>query len=391
MSGFNTIIGFTMSFLVIMGLFVTAYFTFMTQIATQENLFRENVDQTVNTLREEFDVEGIYLNSGRVQLDISNLGTDDLGFKNSYGECFEYFVSGNYITDDNVMVKNDESLGGNFHFIDSGKSALVYLFYNSIVPGSEDVRLVSCLGNYKDFKLEPDTVNWFDDDFYMRENLNVVSDVVDRVDEEISYSLTSADYNFSFFENPKFSYICPIRNFEILNLPFDDFKQNLKDYSMLDNSVVLGNSGSLESEDPAIGGGVILKGMNFDAGDFLKVNNLEFDDLDHTVSFWFKSNFTLDSSSVKRTFFNVGNEYFIGHNFLGSGEFGFYRYNGASLTFDMTSLTSTFNPNKWYNIIIVLDNSDTHKLFVNGVLEDSTTSSLSSNANTGLTFGVIEG
>lgn len=391
MSGFSSVIGFTMTFFVIMGLFVGAFFTFATQIATQEDLFKTNVDKTVNTLREEFKIENIFLNSGRVQLDILNLATDKLNFRNSYGECFEYFVAGNYITDNNVDVKTDEHLGGNFYFIDSGKNALVYLFYNSLVPGSEAVRLVSCLGNYRDFKLESDNVNWYDNDYYMRENLNTGSSGIDRENQVISYSLTSSDYNVSFFENQKFTYFCPIRNFETLNLPLDDFKQNMKDYSLLDHPVMLGNSGSLETEDPEESGGVVLKGLNFEGGDFLRVNNLEFDNSKSTISFWFKSNFTLDSSSVRRTFFNVGNEYYVGHNYLGNGEIGFFRYNGASRTFEFGSLTRSFKSNTWYNVVVVIDNSNLHKLFINGVLETSSGTNLASNSNSGLTFGVIEG
>jgi hypothetical protein len=377
--------------MVIMAMFISVYYIFIANVATQEDLFRDNTDQTVQTLREEFEFNNMFLNSGRVVLDIENLGKDDLKFKSGYSECFEYFIGETYVTDNNLDLKTGENLGGNYFFIPSGDNALVYLFYNSVVPGSETIRLVSCLGNVKETVVLDENINWFDNEYLARERLSLGVSGSDRIDEDISYSLTSADYNTSFFENTALSYFCPIVNFEILNLPLDDFSQNIKDYSINDESVTLGNDASSEGIDPVEGGGVILKGLDFTAGDFIYSNNFEFDDLSSTISFWFKSNFTLDSSSVRRTFFNVGNEYFVGHNYLNTGEIGFYRYNGATRTFEISSVLRTFDAGEWYNIIIVLDNSDSHKLFINGQLDTFSGSNLNGNSNSGLTVGLIEG
>jgi hypothetical protein len=390
-SGFSGIIGFIFTFMVIMAMFISVYYIFIANVATQEDLFRDNTDQTVQTLREEFDISNMFLNSGRIVLDIDNLGKDELKFKSGYSECFEYFIGETYVTDNNIDLKTGENLGGNYYFIPSGDNALVYLFYNSIIAGSETVRLVSCLGNVRETVVLDENINWFDNDYLSRERLSLGLSGVDRENEVISHSLTSANYNTTFFENSALSYSCPVSNFEILNLPLDDFSQNLKDYSIKDETVTLGNDGSIEAVDPSLGGGVILKGLDFTTGDFAHVNNFEFDDGKSTISFWFKSNFTLDSSSVKRTFFNVGNEYFVGHNYNGDGEIGFYRYNGAAKTFEITSLIRTFGAGEWYNIIIVLDNSNLHKLFINGVLDTSSGSNLNGNTNSGLTVGLIEG
>jgi hypothetical protein len=390
-SGFSSVIGFVFTFVVLMSSFVGVYYIFISNVTTQEDLFRDNVDKTVHTLREEFGINNVYLNSGRIVLDIENLGKDDLKFKSGSSECFEYFIGDIYVTDNNIDLKTTKNLGGNYFFIPSGDDALLYLFYNSVVPGSETIRVISCLGNIKERIILDENINWFDNDYLSRERLSTGSNIFDREDESISYSLTSGDYNTTFFENGALSYFCPIRNFEILNLPFDDFNQNLKDYSIVDETVTLGNTASIESIDPAEAGGVILKGLNFDSGDFLKINNFEFSDAKYTISFWFKTNFTLNSSSIKRTFFNVGNEYFVGHNFGGNGEVGFYRYTGGLDTFELESLTKTFNSGEWYSVIIVIDDSDLHKLFINGVLETSDSSNINGNDNFGLTVGLIEG
>lgn len=391
-AGFEGIVGFLFTFMVLMSLFVGSFYLFVGQLNTQEKLFKENVDQTVQTLREEFDVENVFLDSGRINFNLENLGKDDLKFKFGGRECFEYFIGQNYVLDDNVDLKISDNLGGDFYFIGSGDFASTYLFYNSLSPSDEVVKLVSCLGNFKELNVRADEINWFDGSFNSREELVIGSDVVDRENLVVSHDLDGVnDYNGSDYLNGELSYFCPIRNFEVLNLPFDDYRQNLKDFSIKESTVTLGSLGSIEDSDPAENGGIILRGLDFNSSQFLRVNSFELDNNPHTISFWFKSNFTLNSSSPIRTFFNVSSDYVIGHNYLGTGEIGFYSLDGSGgRLFELVSSTREFVSNRWYNVIVVLDNSNLHKIYINGVLESSSSSSFIGGLSSGLVVGAVQ-
>ena len=61
-----------------MTVFIGIYFVFISQIATTKDLFDDNLDKTVKNLREEYDVQNIYLSSGRIELNIKNLGKENL-------------------------------------------------------------------------------------------------------------------------------------------------------------------------------------------------------------------------------------------------------------------------------------------------------------------------
>jgi len=354
-----------------MALFIGGYYMFIAHIANQEDLFRENVDKTVHNLREDFDINNIYLDSGRVELDILNRGMENFYFNNGGGNCMDFFLDDNFLNSSNFDINVPNYLGNNFNFIESDKKALMYLFYDSLVPRNDYVKLISCFGNLKEFKVDENVINWFDNDYFLREKLNLGSLGVDRENAVISYNLEEADYNVTFFENMKMSYFCPIRNFEILNLPFDKFEQNLDDFSILDNSVFLGSTIFDDNEDPVSSEGVILNGFEFENGDFLDVSLFEFSGGDSTISFWFKSEIDLNSSVFSTVFVNISDEYFIGYNFIGNGEVGLYKYAGAARVNELVSTTVNFKAGEWNNLIFVINNDLDSKFFLNGQFESS--------------------
>jgi hypothetical protein len=392
MSGFSGIIGFVFTFIVLMAVFISIHFVFISQIATTQDLFGDNLDKTVKTLREDYSVDNIYLSSGRLQLNIKNYGKENFYYGYGGEACFDYFIDSEFKSKKNVEFKPNFSLIGNYYFIESGDSGLIFMGYNSMIFGLETVKLISCNGNEFEFVVDSLVLDWIDNDYSFRTNLTTDVDVIDRENYIIDYTLTSSEYNNTYYDNLEYVVFCAAANFELLNLPFDNFSLTSKDYGLKNYDVVSGDVIFDDDADPTVSNGIILKGMNFDVGDKISISNFDFvNESAKTISFWFKSDSELTSIDPKKDLFKFGNEYYIGFNHQNSGKIGFYRYNSSDdITFNLKSSNSIWDADTWYNIIIVLDSSTTHKMFLNGELENSFSTTLVGDSTLGLVVGNIE-
>ena len=392
MSGFSGIIGFVFTFIVLMTVFIGIYFVFISQISITQDMFNDNVDKTVKNFREDYSIEEIYLESGRLNLDIKNFGKENFYYGYGGSSCFDFFIANDFVSRDNVEFKPDFNLNGNYYFIEPGKSGIMFMDYNSMSFGLEAVKLISCNGNEFEFVVDSLKLDWMDSNYNYRAEILSGVDVVDRENEVISYSFTSTDYNSSYYENLDFSVVCDVSNFELLNLPFDNFSLSSKDYGLKDYTVVSGDTVFPDSEDPEVSNGIILKGVNFNVSDKIAISNFELsNESAKTISFWFKSGEELSLTENKKDLFNFNNEYYVGFNHENFGRVGFYRYNSSDdITFSLRSTQTVWEKNTWYNIIFVIDSVETHKMFINGELESSFSSTLVGSSALGLIVGNVE-
>ncbi len=392
MSGFSGVVGFVFTFIILMTVFIGIYFLFISQVATSQDMFNENVDKTVKTLREDFSIEHIYLESGRLNLNIKNSGTENFYYGYGGESCFDYFLDEDFVSRKNVEFKPDFNLNGDYYFIESGKYGSMFMDYNSMSFGLETVKLISCNGNEFEFVIDSLSLNWMDTDYNLRSDVLSGADVVDRENEVISFNFTDSDYNSSYYDNLDFSVMCDFSNFEILNLPFDNYSLSSVDYGLKDYTIVSGDTVFDDSEDPSVSNGIILKGMNFNVSDKISISNFEFaNESAKTISFWFKSGEELSVIDNKKDLFNFNSEFYIGFNHENFGRIGFYRYNSSNdVTFSLASSQSVWDADTWYSIIFVIDSDDTHKMFINGELETSFSSTLVGSSALGLVVGNIE-
>ncbi|NQZ84574.1 MAG: hypothetical protein HRU03_02550 [Nanoarchaeales archaeon] len=393
MSGFSGVIGFVFTFLVLMSVFIGIYFVFISQIATTKDLFDDNIDKTVKNLREEYNVENVYLSSGRLELNIKNLGKGHLYYGYGGESCFDYFVNSDFKQKTNVEFSPiGYSLSANYYFIESGKNGQLFMSYDSMNFGLESVKLISCNGNEFEFVIDSLKLDWMDNDYNFRADLSSGTESFDRENEVISYNLTGSDFNSTYYENLDLNVVCAASNFELLNVPFDNYSVAPADYGLKDYTLVSGDLLFEDSADPNVTNGIILKGMNFDVGDKVSIPNFDFtDSASKTISFWFKSDSDLSSSSNKKDLFNFGYEYYIGFNHKNQGKMGFYRYNSSNdITFSLSSSITSWTKDTWYNVIFVITDSNSHKIYVDGDVDNTLSSTLVGSSSLGLVVGNIE-
>jgi len=386
MSGFENIIGATVGFVMIIALFTGSFILFNKNILNNQEILQDTLNDRFDDNKEEFDLNNVFLDSGRAKFYIENKG-ETVNFQKSGANCFEYFFNNYYVAQNFIDLTVNNSLRGEYTKLLNGQNGYLYLIINSMLINSDDVfKIISCSG--KRYVLEQGNmkVDWYNNEFLEKAVVTIPNQVAERENEVVQIDIGSL-VNMSEFKNSEFTTYYPIKQHLVLDLPFDKYNQALRDYSRLSSNFHLGNTAGIENIDPKTNKGVILEGLDFDTNDIVS-GSFTMNNKPKTISFWFKSISDLNSTSVKKTFFDFDSEYKIGFNHKGNGEIGFYHYNGASvMDFDITTMTNSWNKGIWYNVIVVINNNDEHKIVINGDVEKTSSSLLTSGVRNDLEIG----
>jgi len=386
MSGFENVIGATISFVMIIALFTGTFVFFNKNIINNQEILQDTLNDKFDDNKEDFDLDNVFLDSGRAKFFVSNKG-EVVNFQKSGKNCFDFFFNDYFVGDDFIDLSLDNSLRGDYTKLLNGQDGYLYLIINSMVINPDDIfKIISCGANEYVLTQENIKVDWYNNSFLEKAEVTVSSQVGERNDEVIQIDIGSL-VNMTTFENGEFDVFYPIKEHLVLDLPFDKYNQAIRDYSRLSSNFNLGSHAGIEDIDPKKTKGVILEGLDFGENDTL-TGSFTMNNKPKTISFWFKIAEDLSSANPKKTFFDFDSEYKIGFNHMGNGEIGFYHYNGASVVdFDISSITDNWKQGIWYNVIIVIDNNNEHKIVINGNVEKTVSSSLSSGTKNDLKIG----
>ena len=387
MSGFGSVIGAMIGFFLVIALFVGTFMLYNKGIMQSQQSLLENIKESEIKDLENLELKNLFMDSGRYKFFVDNKG-EILEFKKKDKICFEVFFNDDYLGSSNTEFFLDNKLDGDYSKLLNSQDGYLYLNVNRDEYNLEDeVIIVTCNSNKYKFVVNDTLVNWYNNSYLEREELVVEDDMNSRENEKVEINLSS-HIDFQRFKSNEFDILYPIEENLILDLTFDYAGQVVEDFSRLDSDFILGTNTSSEIVDPIYYDGIIFDGLNFEENDFIS-GNFDMNNDKKTISFWFKSNSTLNLNSIDKTFFDFGSKYIIGFNKLGNGEIGFYRKTGVVINYDISTTTNFWQANKWYNIIIVIDNDNRNKIAVNGKIETSILDDVPNNNVNNLKIGVM--
>lgn len=109
-----------------------------------------------------------------------------------------------------------------------------------------------------------------------------------------------------------------------------------------------------------------------------------------TFSCWFNpATFSPSAQSAYRRIFNIqdasNRNYDLSYHYA-SNKLSFINFNGSSDNINFTSNT-VFSPNSWYHVAVIIGTDNKPKLYINGILDNSSTTSVLKPANPTYTIG----
>jgi hypothetical protein len=373
MSGFGSIVGFMFSFFIIMGLIISGFVFFQHNIASQLEVSKSNSDKLLLEQKNGFEILNSFYNSGRVVFNLKDLDLDFIKVKDKNNNfCFSSFLNNNYISNSLFYFSIDnKSLLNNYQVFTLNEIGKFYIKKDLNLNVNNNFELISCGGFKKSYKLNKDKLNWFSNDFGKRLRINISNAYSnDLAEYQIELNLNSSIIDDNLFKKGEYSFVVPLSNFEVLNLPFDKYSQDVKDFSKYNNLVTLGDTNLVASNDPSNSKGVILDGLNFDGiDDYVLINPGSSLNLtkEITISTWIKWNGF--GNSLQNIFTNGGwsnalrivNDGGVNQNKLlfQLNIDGSVRYLYSNFLIDNSS---------WYHVTATYDGTNM-KLYVNGVLD----------------------
>ncbi len=285
---FGVVIGFMFAFFAMFSVFFGSFYMYQDQIKTQDESIRSIGDGRVyEELKSSFSISEPIFKSGRVDFEITNLADINLNIGEKFITCFDVFKNGIYISSENFEIYPKYSLSGDYSIIEPFSTGILSI---SNVKEGDVVKIISCNGIEREFELTSLTSNWFSDDFNEKVEFVVSgSSSFDVYEYQIKVNLNSSIIDFNSFNSDEIRFIGLSSDYIALDLNFDTYSQSLIDNSRNSFLTTLGNLALVGSDDPQkYENGLILSALNFDGGDFVRVNN--FDSLENseefTVSFW---------------------------------------------------------------------------------------------------------
>ena len=371
---FGSTIGFVFSFIMSISLLVLVFNEYEKQIRIQD----EMIEDSSNIIFDLNFFENYFFQSNRVSIFFENREDFSLNFEN----CFEYVYDNKYMSRENFMLYPNEILGSYYSTIEKNDVGRAFFFVDNTFSL---IKLLGCYNTQKVFDIQ--NYNWYnleyDKRFFFEEK-----ESNNRYGVSKTYTFDENDINLTYARENEIELYNDISSYLSLDLTFDNYSQKVEDYSFNSYDVYLGDDINIQSNEPTQKNfGVILNSYDFSDNSYINVLDFEFDALPKTFSFWFKTNKTLDSTSSNFVLFEFDNDNRISFNELGGGKIGFFSDSNAG--FEIRSDRDNWEGNKWYSVIIVLDNLYS-KIYVNGILENENFNSLDFDNSNDLKIGVLK-
>ena len=371
---FGSTIGFVFSFIMSISLLVLVFNEYEKQIRIQD----EMIEDSSNIIFDLNFFENYFFQSNRVSIFFENREDFSLNFEN----CFEYVYDNKYMSRENFMLYPNEILGSYYSTIEKNDVGRAFFFVDNTFSL---IKLLGCYNTQKVFDIQ--NYNWYnleyDKRFFFEEK-----ESNNRYGVSKTYTFDENDINLTYARENEIELYNDISSYLSLDLTFDKYSQQLEDYSFNSYDVYLGDDINTQSNEPTQKNfGVILNSYDFSDNSYINVLDFEFDALPKTFSFWFKTNKTLDSTSSNFVLFEFDSDNRISFNELGGGKIGFF--SDSNIGFEIRSDKDNWEENKWYSVIIVLDNLYS-KIYVNGILENEEFDSLDFDNSNDLKIGVLK-
>lgn len=404
MSGFDTIVSFTFSFLFVMTLIISSFYIFTQQVELQRELGAEEVSN-LQAQHEDYEITSLFYMSGRTYLTLTSSGTFPLTFEDRNEICFEAFEDEKYFTSNEMKVLVQGDLASHYSLIEKGNSGnLVLIGDSQDLENDETYTTVSCNGNKEVFVRETGKENWWDPSFHERTSIFVQNNAnISVPDYQIELSLNSSVFDFSNYLEKEIRFVLPYTDYLVLDLPFDIYNQTLQDYSNFSQTVVLGTSSASESSDPTENQeSVLFSGLTFDGSDdsvLISSDDSLLLDAEITIAAWIKWNENGDTTQY--IFVNGAPSTALGIVNDGGANTGkiFLNINSSSGS-TQTLYSSSALDNNWHfiagtydgeNLSIYLDGTLSNTLNARGTIEANIGSSyIGSYAGTSLFNGSLD-
>lgn len=307
MSGFGSVIGFAFTFFLIVGAFTSVFILYTNQLDQQISLLEATEKQSKLNLNQNFEIFSPYYSSGRLNLLINNTGDDNLKFRENGEVCYSAYFNGQYIKKNFTNANIFRDISTKYSIIEPnslGFFSLKMPFNNSI---NNIIKLFSCDDNEKILELNSEKYNWWDNNWEKRQIFNASNSASEDLAEyQVEVIINSSYENFNALSEEDLRFLLPLQENIILDLTFDNYNQNLNDYSKYSLSSTLGTTAISQASDPSISEGVIGTALQFDGTqDYVNIAQSEFLEVEEaiTISSWFKWD---GDGPAKQTIFSNG-------------------------------------------------------------------------------------
>ncbi len=272
MAGFNTVVGFMFSFFIIFGIIIYSFVSLTDQINNQAHLLERGEEIVIdNTLS--FDVQSFYYEGGRLKLKLINDGSYKLFFKEGENYCLDVYVNGLYLGKENLENYMFDTQY-EYYFLDVGDSSILDNKINLNTNEDIEVIVVTC-GNFKKtFSFLAENYNWLGTNYQLRSFFNVTNPTGQNLQNaSFEINLNSTNFDITKTKQDTLKFLLPIYENTVLDVNFDDYNQDLTDYSKYSNLVTLGLGNGVSNDDPIIEDGVFFNALTFDGiNDFVRIS-----------------------------------------------------------------------------------------------------------------------
>lgn len=369
MSGFSTSVGFVFSFIIIAGIVGYSFVSLSNNVQESVNYLKES-ESLVKESKVELNVENVYFDSGRLKVLLKNSGVYGFEFKEDSVECFDVYVNGEYISKEKFSTYMLNP-AGNYYFLNSGEEVILDIdtFLNSSIDNH--IKIFTCNGIKKEYVLTSNIYNWANTDYKRRSSFTIYNnDGVNFLNKYFLVQLNSSNFDFTKSDESGIVFYLPLYENLVLDITFDDYSQDIIDFSRYKNTLTLGSSSVESSDDPSSTEGVYFGALDFDGlDDLVRVaadSSLEIDK-SLTISSWI--NWGNAGNSLQPIFMN-GN----GANFLSIINDGGVDDNKAVFNLSIGGLSkqvvSTSKIDSSWHHIAATYNGSSMKLYIDGDLEN---------------------
>lgn len=380
---FTSTVGSTISFFILITIFIGSFTLYQIQVNDQLELQNLNSKNSFfSTLSESIGIFENYYSSGRLQLKVQNNGDNKLYFISDNNYCFSFFSNNKFLSENDSKFNIVAPIDNYYTFIDSGDYGIFSAKLDeSILLQNNSFKLISCGENENSININSDEFNWWNLNFESRKEINLYNSYSQPLLEyQYEVNLNNSNFDFSDAREESLRFLLPYKETYILDLPFDDYSQNLNEYSKYNNNPVLGDTSFSESSDPGYNNnGVMFGSLNFDGIDDRVLVNGDssfFINDFFTISSWVKWNGA--GNLNQKIFYDSLTNSSVEIINDGSSLDGKIRININNSTSIISLVSDSRLDSKWNYLTISYDGSNL-SLYYNSILENTTVFSNSPN------------
>jgi len=369
---FSGVIGFLFAFFIVTSLIISMFLLMIQNIEDQVDVV-ERTKELIEVNAQAYELSASYYGSGRMYFSIENLAEKVLNFREKRGGavCFNLFVNGNFISQDDFFMNAYGPASVNYDFIEKDEFGIISLDA-SLINFSEDnlFEVISCEGIKDQITLSAGDFNWWSSDWSERVNVNAQNPSSSQIEEyQIEVNLDSSDLDFSIARESELRVVIPFSEVFKVDLSFDNYSQIQSDFSKFSNTVYLGNSDAVEGSDPSeLDDGIVLSGLSFDGDDSIVILSDTSLQMDSSFSFSSWVRWDVAGGATQFLFDNSYNSLVI----VNDGG-----VNDDKLLFNLNvsgSLQSLYSnsllDNNWHHIVTSFD-GETMRIFLDSQLDNS--------------------